>query len=118
MSIIRKKLKLTRVNYYSMHLSMMNVFLPVKLTPKEIETLAHFMSLRGDIAEDMFGTSARKIVMQKMGIKPGGLGNYLDSLSTKKFLLPHPTKKFEIWSTLYPDDGHQDYQFQFIEENE
>jgi len=94
----------------------MNVFLPVKMTPKEIEVLANFMSLEGDIAEDRFGTSARKIVMGEMGIKPGGLGNYFDSLGKKGFLIKDDVKKFVIFPMLYPQPTVQNYQFQLLKQ--
>jgi hypothetical protein len=81
------------------------------MTPKEIEVLANFMSLEGDIAEDRFGTSARKIVMAEMNIKPGGLGNYFNSLKEKGFLIEQGDKKFTIFPMLYPEPAIQKYQF-------
>jgi hypothetical protein len=111
---VQKRLKLPKNDYYAKHLSIMNVFLPVKMTPKEIETLANFMSLDGDIANDRFGSSARKIVMNQMKIKPGGLGNYLDTLQKKKFITRDPVHKFIIWAVLYPDPTMQNYQFQLL----
>ena len=63
----------------------------------------------------MFGTSARKVVMQKMGLKPGGLGNYLRDLTKKGFLIEDEIHKFTILPILFPDSKVQDYQFQFIE---
>ena len=114
MEILRKKLRLDKNQYYTTHLSIMNVFLPVKMTPKEIEVLANFMSLEGDIAEDRFGTSARKIVMQEMKIKPGGLGNYFDTLQKKGFLLKDTEKKFTIFHMLYPEPNVQGYEFQLL----
>jgi hypothetical protein len=116
MKILRKKLQLVKNEYYTTHLSIMNVFLPIKMTPKEIEVLANFMSLEGDIAEDRFGTSARKIVMTEMGIKPGGLGNYFESLGKKGFLIKDSEKKFTIFSMLYPNPAVQNYQFQLLKQ--
>ena len=114
MATIKKKLKLPKNEYYSKHLSIVNVFLPVKMTPKEIEVLACFMSLEGDIAEQRFGTSARKLVMSTMNLKPGGLGNYFKSLKQKKFLKELGHNKFEILSMLYPTPEYQNYMFQLI----
>jgi len=116
MEILRKKLTLPKNNYYTTHLSIMNVFLPIKMTPKEIEVLAAFMSLEGDIAEQRFGTSARKMVMNMMGIKPGGLGNYFDSLSKKNFLIKDDIEKFKILPILYPNPSIQNYQFQLLKQ--
>ena len=116
METLKKKLTLTKNDYYTKHLSIVNVFLPVKMTPKEIEVLAIFMSLEGDIAEQRFGTSARKIVMTEMNIKPGGLGNYFISLTKKRFLIEDEQHKFKILPILYPDPTVQNYMFQFIKQ--
>jgi hypothetical protein len=115
MEILKKRLTLNKNEYYQTHLNIVNVFLPVKMTPKEIEVLAHFMSLEGSIAEDRFGTSARKLVMQHMNLKPGGLGNYFKTLKEKKFLMENGQKKLEIFSLLYPEPLVQSYQFQLKE---
>jgi hypothetical protein len=117
MEILRKKLVLPKNDYYTKHLSIMNVFLPIKMTPKEIEVLAAFMSLEGDIAVQRFGTSARKLVMSSMGIKPGGLGNYFKSLKEKGFLLEHEIEKFTIFPMLYPDPAVQNYMFQLLKQD-
>ena len=85
-TMIRKELALTRDKYYMKHLSIINPLLPVSLTPKEIEVLAAFMALKGDIANDRFGTTARKLVMDKLSLSLSGLGNYLKSLKDKRFI--------------------------------
>ena len=87
MKIIRKTLKLTREEYFKKHLFLINHILPIQMTLKEVEVLAAFMSLEGDIAKDPFGTSGRKIVRTRIGISAGGLGNYLDQLKKKSFIL-------------------------------
>lgn len=81
-----KVLKLKDIDYYIKHLEIANTMLPVKLTPKEIEVLGHFLSLQGDIADDRFGTSGRRIVKDRMGLVDGGLGNYLKALKIKGFI--------------------------------
>ena len=78
MAIIRKALKLKKEEYFKKHLLIINHILPVQMTNKEAEVLAAFMSLEGELANDPFSTSGRKIVMRKLNIKPGGLGNYLE----------------------------------------
>lgn len=104
--MIKKELRLTRDAYYIKHLSIINPLLPVSLTPKEIEVLASFMALKGDIANDRFGTTARKIVMDKLSISLSGLGNYLKSLKDKKFI-----KDDIILPILFPQEHFQEYQF-------
>lgn len=110
MKVIQKQLTLGRNDYYVKHLSIVNVFLPTELTPKEIEVLAAFMSMEGDIASDRFGTSARKLVKRQLRISSGGLGNYMKSLKTKGFILNSdgiPT----ILPILHPQPIEQGYMF-------
>lgn len=111
MKPLLKKLELSKEQYYSKHLSIINVFLPKKLTPKEIEVISLFMSLRGDIAEDRFGTSARKIVMNHMGIQPGGLGNYLKALKEKEFIREDENGNLSLLPILFPSEPRQGYMF-------
>jgi DNA-binding MarR family transcriptional regulator len=81
------------------------------LTNKEIEVLALFMSLKGDIADqDRFGTQCRKMVMAKLGLKPGGLGNYLRALEEKGYI-SKKGKQFEVNPFIVPDPQRQGYQF-------
>lgn len=109
MEKIVKVLKLQEVDYYTKHLEIVNPLLPVKMTPKEIEVLGNFMSLKGDIAEDRFGTSGRKIVKQRMNLQDGGLGNYIKSLKDKGFLIGED--KLEILPFLQAQEGVQFYMF-------
>jgi len=110
MRIIQKQLKLEKNDYYIKHLSIVNVFLPVELTPKEIEVLASFMSLEGDIALDRFGTSARRLVMRQLNLSPGGLGNYMKSLKTKGFIM-EKQGDLTILPILHPEAEGQGYMF-------
>lgn len=110
MNIIKKALKLSRREYYQKHLFLINHILPIQMTPKETEVLAAFMSLEGDIAEDPFGTSGRKMVRRKMGISAGGLGNYLDTLKSKRFIIGEKND-LSILPILIPEDKEQGYQF-------
>ena len=113
MEIIKKQLKLPKNEYYVRHLSIVNVFLPESLTPKEIEVVASFMSLEGDIALDRFGTSARRIVMSSLKLSPGGLGNYLDSLQKKGFIKKE-NGSFTILPILHPGKQEQGYMFKLL----
>ena len=111
MSIIRKTLKLKKEDFYKKHLLIINHILPVQMTNKEAEVLACFMSLEGDLANDPFSTSGRKIVMRKLNIKPGGLGNYLDAFKKKQFVLENSNKELRIIPILIPSKSEQLYQF-------
>ena len=116
MEIIRKTLKLSKEDYYIKHLFLINHILPVQMTPKEIEVLAAFMSLEGDILKDQFGTSGRKIVRDKVGISAGGLGNYLEQIKNKGFII-ETNKVLSILPILIPNKKVQGYQFK-LEINE
>ena len=107
--VIKKVLTLNQQDYYTKHLEIINCFLPVTMTPKEIEVLANFMSLQGDISNDRFGSTARKIVMQKMNLSLAGISNYMKSLKTKGFITGN-----SILPILFPDTKEQNYQFKLI----
>jgi DNA-binding MarR family transcriptional regulator len=113
MKPIFKTLKLDKIEYYVTHLSIINCVLPTKLTPKEIEVLAWFMSFDGDIARDRFGTTAKKIVRESLNISHQGLSNYMKSLSDKKFLLEQ-NGNTSILPLLHPDKNEQTYFLKLI----
>lgn len=110
MSIIRKTLKLSKDEYYKKHLLIINHILPVQMTPKEAEVLAAFMSLEGELAEVPFSTTGRRIVRRKLGISAGGLGNYLDKLKKKNFIL-ESGNDLKILPILIPERNSQGYEF-------
>jgi hypothetical protein len=97
--------------YHVKHLEILNPVLPAKLTQKEIEVLAAFMALRGDVVEqDRFGTQARKIVKEQLSMSSGGLGNHLRELKDKSFIYQKDGKYF-VREFLIPDNKAQGYQF-------
>lgn len=109
---VRKKLVLSNLDYYKTHLSIINCILPVTMTPMEVSVLAAFMSLEGDITIDRFGSSARKIVMTKLKLSPGGLSNYISSLTEKGFI--KKLEKITILPLLLPEKEEQTYTFKLI----
>lgn len=113
MEIIRKTLTLNKEEFYKKHLFLINYVLPKQMTPKETEVLAAFMSLEGDIAKDPFGTSGRKIVREKLNLSAGGLGNYLEQLKKKGFIVVN-NKELEILKVILPNNKQQGYQFKLI----
>jgi hypothetical protein len=113
MQQIKKLLKLGRLDYYETHLSLINCVLPVKLTPMEITVLAAFMSLEGDIAEYRFGPSAKKLIMNRLNLKPSGLSNYLKQLKDKEALTERGDV-IHILPILHPEKDQQDYMFRLI----
>jgi hypothetical protein len=107
MQEIRKVLVLDRRSYYVTHLSLLNCLLPVTMTPMEVNVLAEFLALEGEITTYRFGPTARKVVMQELHLSPSGLSNYMRTLTDKGFLenddgvltvvatmLPEPLEQF------------------------
>ena len=104
--MIKKELSLGAIEYYNTHLQLINPLLPVHLTPKEIEVLATFMSFTGILAEDRFGTTAKKKVKEKLNLSNAGLSNYMRALKDKGFI-----EDDTILPILFPENGHQEYYF-------
>lgn len=117
MEIIRKLVKLPKLEYYEMHLSLINCLLPSKMTPMEIKVMASFMSLEGDIAVYRFGPSARRVVMKLLGVSSQGLSNYIGHMAKKGFLL-QAGDMVNILPLLLPDVKYQVYMFKLINTDE
>jgi hypothetical protein len=118
MRIIQKAiLQLKGAEYYIYHLSIINPFLPIELTPKEREVLGTFMSFKGPLAEkDRFGTSFRKEVKTMLSISDGGLSNHLSSLKSKGAIKEDLTGIIQVASILLPEEKQQFYQFKIVQE--
>lgn len=115
MKVIQKKVELGHVDYFKTHLSIINPLLPEKhrFTPMEIEVLAHFMAIEGDLAAYRFGASAKKLVMETLNLKPSGLSNYFRTLLDKQ-LLRKEGDLYKIWDLLIPETDVQEYRFLLI----
>lgn len=108
--VLKFKLELGDVKYIQTYLEIINVFLPKKLTGKETEVIATFLSLPEDLTEkDMFNTYARKLVMEKMGLSHAGLANYLKSLVEKQFLVKDDKGRIKIKKFLVPSGEEQNF---------
>lgn len=119
--VITNVLKVDRFAYYVKHLEILNIVLPEdsfpdKLSSKEIEVLAAFMSQdKNLIEEDMFNGVVRKKVMDKLNLKPGGLGNHLKKMIEKNFLKKNDiTKRIVLKPFLFPVDNHQGYRIKIV----
>lgn len=110
---IRKALRLPTLEYYETHLSLINCILPVKMTPREIEIMASFMSLTGDLAKYRFGPSAKRYIREKINISHQGLSNYMGTLIEKGFLIIEGDLT-SIFPLLVPENGEQLYHFKLI----
>jgi hypothetical protein len=113
MKALSKKLELPISEYYITHLTIVNSLLSTKLTPKEIEVLASFMTFQGDIAKDRFGATAKKMVKQSLNLSDAGLSNYIKALKAKGFITP--TNDIPI--ILTPNQDKQEYFLQIINTN-
>lgn len=118
MRIIQKSiLQLKGAEYYTYHLSIINPFLPIELTPKEREVLGTFMSFKGDLAEkDRFGTSLRKLVKSTLSMSDGGLSNHLTSLKSKGAIQEDLQGIMQVAPILIPEEKQQFYQFKIVQE--
>jgi DNA-binding MarR family transcriptional regulator len=113
----RKLLTLPASQYYEKHLSILNVILPVKITPKEIEVLSRFMSFETSNG-NRFGSRARKKVKESLNLSDAGLSGHIDNLKTKGFIVKNPNNALRdiINPMLIPDPNQQDYQFRLVAE--
>ena len=118
MKIIQKGIVgLKDAQYYIYHLSIINPFLPIELTPKEREVLGTFMSFKGDLAEkDRFGTTFRKEVKKMLSISDGGLSNHLSALKSKGAIREELGGLIQIASILLPEEKQEFYQFKIVKE--
>lgn len=121
MQVITNVIKVNNYDYYIKYLEIMNIILPDdkfpdKLSSKEIKVLAAFMYQDKNLIEDdMFNGVVRKKVMDKLNLKPGGLGNHLKSMIEKKFLVKNDiTKKITVKSFLIPENNNQGYRLKLV----
>jgi len=123
MQVITNVIKGDKFTYYIKHLEILNIILPEKsfpekLTNKEVEVLAAFMYQdKNLIEEDMFNGVVRKKVMEKLSLKPGGLGNHIKSMIDKKFLVKNElTRKISVKEFLIPEENNQGYRIKLVKE--
>ena len=88
-----KKENLRKKEFFPKYLRLVNVILPDPLTQREIDVLAGFMQLEGDLVkEDRFGTQARSLVRKKFGFKTySNLDNYIRFFKKKGVIQVSPT---------------------------
>ena len=110
---IVKTLRLEMYEYYRTHLSIINCLLPVKSTNREIDILALFMCFDGIFEHDRFGTTAKKMIREKLGLSHQGLSNYITSL-TKKKMLSIEDEQIKILPILHPNRDEQIYHIKLV----
>lgn len=109
MKITKTKI-LREKKYFETHLAIINALLPVKMTHMEIVVLGRFMALKGDIAKERFGSTARKMVKQDLNISSAGMSNYMRAFEDKGFI-SNNNGIMEILPILIPDEKEQTYNF-------
>lgn len=107
----REMLDLTTEQYYIKHLQIIGAFLPVSLTPKEIEVLGLFMSFEENAIVKQFDAPFRKIVREKLKLTHSGLSGHIANLKEKGAITEELSGDLVIRKVLYPADGQQFYQF-------
>jgi DNA-binding MarR family transcriptional regulator len=118
MKVIQKIFNLINEDYYITHLRIINSLLPVRLSDKEIEVLAAFMSLDKSITEgNCFNSVARKKVQLLLNLSPAGLSNHLKSMLKKQFITENTVNNIiTIKPFLLPEDTNQGYQFKIVKQ--
>lgn len=111
-----KTLKLNRLEYYITHLKIINSIVAFELTDKEIHILSHFLSMEGDIRNDLFGTTSRKLVREQCNITLSGLTNYLNSLQIKKCVIRDNDNRLRLHPILNIDSTEHTYTLKLIME--
>lgn len=115
MKNFKKLLQLEGTEYYRKHLEIISSVTPINLTDKEMDVLSQFMGAPSSIIEgDRFNTLVRKLVMKKLKLSSGGLGNYLNSMIKKSVIIKSRTGKLSINPSLMPEGRDQLYQFRLL----
>ena len=112
---VKKVIALDNIEYYHTHLYIVNCILPksATMTPKEIELLGMFMSLKGDVATYRFGPTAKKVVMAELNLSAQGMSNHLKSLKDKG-LLYWMGDILTIRDMLFPETTEQLYRIRLV----
>jgi len=93
--------------YYRTHLGIINNFIPVKMTNREIDVLAAFMVVDNLIR---FETKGKRLVKSALGLSNGSLGNHLKRLRDKKFIIKLDNSEI-IPNIFFPESDIQYYNF-------
>jgi len=113
MKPLKKQLRLDNKEFYITHMSIVNALLPIKMTPKEVEIIAAFLSITGTLADDRFSTTGRQVVRNMLGISHQYLTNYIKSLIKKGFI-QNNNDKLELTPILFPEREEQNYIIKLV----
>jgi len=116
MEILVKTIQLkTKKEYYQKHFTFVNSVFAFQLSTKEIEVLSAFLSQdKALIKEEVFNPITRKNIREDLKLQAGGLGNHLNSMTKKKYLIRHKiTGKLSINPMCLPEENKQTYRITF-----
>lgn len=88
--ILKRHIKTSsKKEFYQKHLELLNISVDkkYKLTQKEIDVLASFLSIPPELDKgDKFNLAARQKIRMDLKLSSGGLSNYIKSLINKKYI--------------------------------
>ncbi len=121
--IIRVK---NKYEYFLKHLELINVFLDKekKMSKKELEVLTICLIQDKELLKiDLFNKKVRKIVMEELNLKPGGLSNHLKSIVNKGILVKDSTTGVIMLSNAFKNafsiaENNQGYKLKIHIEDE
>lgn len=96
MIVLRKTLKVTPEDYFRKHLQIINVFMPVQLTGREIDVLAAFMYY------DNFKADTKQRICDMLNISSAGMGNYMATLKKKGYIIKDEKDNYTIIPVIRP----------------
>lgn len=106
MIVLRKTLKVKPEEYYKKHLQIINAFMPVSLTGREIDVLAAFMYYGN------FKPDTKQKICDTIDISSAGLGNYMASLKKKGYIRKDDNENYTITPIVRPGTNEfQMYEF-------
>lgn len=116
--MIHKEVRLSPYLYCLVNLKVMSSLVDTKMSVKEIEVLATFLSLDpGLTGSSMFNPEARKEVMKRCNLSAGGLGNHLRSLKKLKVVIKDPVNGIlKVNPVLVPGSFEQSYNIRLKKE--
>lgn len=113
MAVVQKAIKVdSEYDFYAMHLAIVEIFMPEKLTPKLKEVLISFIMVekRKDV---MFITHNRKTVRRMLNnMSNAAMSNNLGKLVNGKYLYKDKDGQYMVTPGIFPSSlKRQDYQF-------
>lgn len=116
---------LSKKEFYTKNLEILNLFTVDKLTKKEVEFLVEFLILKPDLtSESMFNAVARKIVKSSLtppnskALSDASMSNYINALVKKKFLIKNPLTGFISINPKIVINTTEQYMIELIKEDE